>query len=637
MEPGKNYYRSAANEGNFIGLVKLMAGENLALAKHIKYCQDYSKSGRRNPITFLSKTFINSTLFSIREYLVKVIVNEIDRNGGCFGLLMDGSQDISTKEQISVVVRYMNDSNDIVEHTVAFFSAKDTSGEALYTSLRTALSDIGLSLSNIVGCSFDGAQNMRSAACGLNFHIKQNNSNCLYVWCLSHQFNLVVKVATGGSQLIKDILRIAEDSAKMLRGSYVKMNIWTEVAKEVPNFNSQRKLKLIGTTRWSSKQDAVASIISHEVNLFVLIKVLVRICSLDKLDGASLAKACDNFNSWVDYKNIIATYVLHKLFQLLVPTTIFLQKVDLNILEGIQSLRKCNERLDVSKKELDVYFEEAENFIKATNVLLSNDHEIRALDCECIVRIPTEKEKQEMICQLRIEFCDFIRSLQYENNEILKQFNHNDSIYNEMQILDPMHAASHLRTDDKSIPIRKLCEINNIDESVAEKELRVLIFDFMRYQKHPGYVSVLANTDSDDDSDSGEEELNFLIENESDIDETTADLQSSKIHVMYKTCYCFKCILKYIGDENERKEKFANIFKLYKYIAMIPSTQVKCERDFSKMKITKTRLRANLSDKSLENLMLISLESNMLEHINLDDIVDHIVAKSNTISLYLHT
>lgn len=192
-------------------------------------------------------------------------------------------------------------------------------------------------------------------------------------------------------------------------------------------------------------------------------------------------------------------------------------------------------------------------------------------------------------------------------------------------------------TDDKSIPIRKLCEINNIDESVAEKELRVLIFDFMRYQKHPGYVSVLANTDSDDDSDSGEEELNVLIENESDIDETTADLQSSKIHVMYKTCYCFKCILKYIGDENERKEKFANIFKLYKYIAMIPSTQVKCERDFSKMKITKTRLRANLSDKSLENLMLISLESNMLEHISLDDIVDHIVAKSNTISLYLHS
>lgn len=66
------------------------------------------------------------------------------------------------------------------------------------TSLRTALSDIGLSLSNIVGCTFDGAQNMRSAACGLNFHIKPNNSNCLYVWCLSHQFNLVVKVATGG-------------------------------------------------------------------------------------------------------------------------------------------------------------------------------------------------------------------------------------------------------------------------------------------------------------------------------------------------------------------------------------------------------------------------------------------------------
>lgn len=215
IEPGNNYFRSEANEGNFIGLIKLMAGENLALAKHIKNCQDYAKTGRRNPLTFLSKNFINSALLSVREYLVKTIVDEIIRNGGCFGLLMDGSQDISTKEQISVVVRYINDTNDIVEHTIGFFNAKSTSGEALYASLQYVLSNIGLSVSNIVGCSFDGAPNMRSAGCGLNFHIKKNNINCIYVWCLSHQFNLAVKVAVGGCTPVKKILEIAEDSAKM--------------------------------------------------------------------------------------------------------------------------------------------------------------------------------------------------------------------------------------------------------------------------------------------------------------------------------------------------------------------------------------------------------------------------------------
>lgn len=161
FNPGKNYYRSEANEGNFIGLIKLMAGENATLAQHIKNCEDIAKTGARNSITFLSKTFINSALFTIREYLVKKIVNEINRNGGHFGILMDGSQDIASKEQISIVVRYVNDSNEVVERSISFFNAKDTSGEALYTKLRSILSDVGLLHSNIVGCSFDGASNMR--------------------------------------------------------------------------------------------------------------------------------------------------------------------------------------------------------------------------------------------------------------------------------------------------------------------------------------------------------------------------------------------------------------------------------------------------------------------------------------------
>lgn len=151
--------------------------------------------------------------------------------------------------------------------------------------LRTALTDVGLSLSN-------GAANMRSEVVGVNAYIQENNVNCIYIWCLSHRYNLVVKVATNNSARVKCILKIAEDSAKLFQSSYIKMNVWVEVAKAVPNFNSEKRLKLIGTTRWSSKQYAVDSIIGGEMNLYVLIKALLKICSLKNLDGESLANAC---------------------------------------------------------------------------------------------------------------------------------------------------------------------------------------------------------------------------------------------------------------------------------------------------------------------------------------------------------
>lgn len=133
----KNYFRSDANEGNFIGLVKLVAGKCEELAAHIRICEEYANTGRKNRITFLSKTFVNNALGVIRKCLVKNISDEINRNTGIFGVLMDGSQDVSCKQQVSIVLRYTNDSNYIVERTICFVDASEnTSGKGLYGLLK---------------------------------------------------------------------------------------------------------------------------------------------------------------------------------------------------------------------------------------------------------------------------------------------------------------------------------------------------------------------------------------------------------------------------------------------------------------------------------------------------------------------
>lgn len=207
FDANKNYFRGETNEGNFVGIVKLMAGENMALAEHVKKCQETARSGHRNYLTFLSKRFIDNALCIIQNHLVKTIVSDINKGGGFFGVLMDGSQDVSCKEQISTVVRYVDQSKNIVERTICFFNAsKDTSGKGLYDALRSALFICGLSLSKAVGCSFDGASNMRSDNVGVKTRILQDNPNCVYTWCMSHRFNLVVKTATSSSQEIKTIL-----------------------------------------------------------------------------------------------------------------------------------------------------------------------------------------------------------------------------------------------------------------------------------------------------------------------------------------------------------------------------------------------------------------------------------------------
>lgn len=230
----KNYFRSEKNEGNFIGILKL-------LAEHLKNCEENAQNGHQNYITFMSKTFIHNALCVVRNFMLRKIVSEIHDSGGQFGIMMDGSQDISCKEQISIVVRYVDKSNNIMERTICFINAsKSTSGAALYESLRTSLSNLGLSTYNAVGCSFDGASNMSSKNVGVQSRLQADNPHCIFAWCMSHRFNLVVKLTTSSFAGLKAILQFAEETAKIFRGSYKRMSVWVEVALEIPNFNSQR-------------------------------------------------------------------------------------------------------------------------------------------------------------------------------------------------------------------------------------------------------------------------------------------------------------------------------------------------------------------------------------------------------------
>lgn len=638
FDENKNYFRNGSY-GNFFALVKLMAGENADLAEHLKRCQDggsASSRGRGNKFTFLSNNFIDKVLLVIRQSIVKHIMDEIHRNGGEFGLEIDSTQDVAFQEQYSVVVRYINDKTEVAEHTVKFINVKDTTGKGVFESLQKSLHEIGLNFRNLVGYSFDGANSMRYT---LNAFIKEINPKCMYTWCFSHRFNLVIKNASHRSTLVTTNLQLVEDTAKIFRGSHIKMDVWIDVAKSIPNYNSKRRLKLIGTTRWSSKQDAVNSIIETETNLYVVIKAILRILSLKNLEGGALIIAGHILNAWLNYENVIVTYVLHKIFHLLVPTTKNLQQNGLHVVQALQSVKEADKKLKYFEISLDKCFQDAEKFISNINELLKNDAEIASLKAECCIRFPAEDVKEEYLSKVKKEFLSFMEDLQTEMRErILSDIDKTDSIYQEMLDLEPRRAHA-IFSNHQSVNLHQLCEKNGIlNECDVSNELKALVSQFLRHQNRNNCESVLIDNNlvTNDVNDDSEDLLYMVIDEEKDVDETTANLRvMHTISMKSKKCFCFVCVLKYISANEFRKQEYENISKIYKYILMLPSTQVKCERDFSRLKLLKTRIRTSLNETSLESLMLISLESETFNRISLEDIIDDLIATSPKIALYV--
>ena len=66
---------------------------------------------------------------------------------------------------------------------------------------------------------------------------------------------------------------------------------------------------------------------------------------------------------------------------------------------------------------------------------------------------------------------------------------------------------------------------------------------------------------------------------------------------------------------------YPNLHKLYRLMATIPVTTATCEHSFSKLALIKNRLRSTMGQERLEGLMILSVESDITEHLSFDEVI----------------
>jgi len=89
-------------------------------------------SGKRNKYT--SPVIQNEIIQVCNTILLRKIVNKVNKSK-CFSVLADERTDISTKEQLSISVRYIDEQNMLHEDFLQFFEIESLTGDALANSI----------------------------------------------------------------------------------------------------------------------------------------------------------------------------------------------------------------------------------------------------------------------------------------------------------------------------------------------------------------------------------------------------------------------------------------------------------------------------------------------------------------------
>ncbi len=239
---------TAVNHGNFLELIILLSKYDMCIQQHLNTCIEQSKKhhetgakGRGSLETFLSKDIIFKFVDIISQIIKSTIADEV-KLAGMFSVQIDTTQDIISKYQCAVILRYVTDA--IHERLVAVVDCEASTGKYFTEMLKQTLHKLSIYIGTCVGNSTDGAANMQGQYQGFSAFLSEQSSTQIHVWCYSHILNLVLADTTGSIVESTSLFSLLNDVAVFLRELYKRMQRWEETSNDkrhrrLPNRGNQ--------------------------------------------------------------------------------------------------------------------------------------------------------------------------------------------------------------------------------------------------------------------------------------------------------------------------------------------------------------------------------------------------------------
>ncbi|XP_058777057.1 uncharacterized protein LOC131651407 [Vicia villosa] len=180
---GHDETSNSKNQGNFLELLKLLASYNDEIAKVVL------ENAPQN-CKYTSHQIQKELLQILSSKVKKHIREEIGDSKFC--IVVDEARDESKKEQMALVLRFVDKAGLIQERFFDVAHVKDTTSLTLKEAICDILSRHNLDVSNIRGQGYDGASNMRGEWNGLQALFMKDCPYAYYVHYFAHRLQLAL-------------------------------------------------------------------------------------------------------------------------------------------------------------------------------------------------------------------------------------------------------------------------------------------------------------------------------------------------------------------------------------------------------------------------------------------------------------
>ena len=232
--------------------------------------EDYSAMSK-----FLERQQLKYTSPEVQNELLSIMALQILRNVAAniqtavhYTVMVDETTDQSNKEQVVLVLRWVDEALDVHEEFIGLYATSSTTAESLVSIIKDTLLRMNLKIEHCRGQCYDGASAMSGAKKGVAKILTDVEPRAVYTHCYGHALNLGVSDCIKQCKVMKSALDVVVEISKLIKkspkrdSSFEKLK--SELAPETPGF------RVLCPTRWTVRAASLKSVIdNYEVLLGV--------------------------------------------------------------------------------------------------------------------------------------------------------------------------------------------------------------------------------------------------------------------------------------------------------------------------------------------------------------------------------
>lgn len=281
---------------------------------------------------------------AVSQEIVSFIKSELN-NTRFFSISIDSTFDISRREQVSFIVRYVENSGKINKRLLAMKDSAETTGQALFNLFSKVMDSHNIDWkSYLIGQKYDGAASMQGKYNGLQTEVKELCPQATFVWCDAHRLDLIVVSSVGSCLAAMNLFGNLKKVFVFISCSKKRNFLYREKQKILYPKARIRAIKKVDTARWMSQSYALATVLT---TLDAILNTLDEIKNVEGQVDFKTGAECNGLTEYLQSFNFLLTAnIFSKIFDYIEPVSRALQAHNIDIIMAMDMLTKAQKNIE---------------------------------------------------------------------------------------------------------------------------------------------------------------------------------------------------------------------------------------------------------------------------------------------------